>query len=79
VGATVEVGGVDVHAGDWVVGDRDGVVVVPGASLDDVLARATARAEKEQRLFGELRAGRTTVELLGLDPTPVRRHGGRLS
>jgi hypothetical protein len=44
---------------------------VPSEQLDDVLAAGTARAEREQALFDALRAGKTTVELLGLDPTPI--------
>jgi len=71
VGGTVAVGGVTVHAGDWVVGDADGVVVVPGARLEAVLAAGRERVETEQRFFAELRAGRTTIELLGLDPRAV--------
>ena len=71
VGAPVEVGDVLVESGDWIVADVDGVVVVPGAALDDVIAAATARTTKEAGLFTALRAGRTTVELLDLDPSPV--------
>jgi 4-hydroxy-4-methyl-2-oxoglutarate aldolase len=71
VGGTAEVGDVTVRSGDWLVGDADGVTVVPGDRLDDVLAAATARAERERALFDALRAGRTTVELLGLDPSPI--------
>ena len=71
VGRPVDVGGVTVHAGDVLVGDKDGVVVVPGASLDDVIGAARAREEKERGLFRALQAGQTTVELLDLDPGPV--------
>lgn len=71
-GDPVAVGGVEVSAGDWVVGDADGVVVVPGGQLDEVLAAGRARAEREVGLFEALRGGATTVELLGLDPGPVR-------
>ncbi|HUC36570.1 MAG TPA: RraA family protein [Acidimicrobiales bacterium] len=71
VGAPVEVGGVRVCTGDWVVGDADGVVVVERDALERVTERARARAEKERRLFVELRAGRTTTELLGLDASAV--------
>ena len=60
-----------VEVGDWVVGDRDGVVVVPGAAFDDVVAAGHARAEKEAAYFAALRDGTTTIELLGLDATPV--------
>ena len=73
IGGHATVGGVDVHAGDWVVGDRDGVTVVPGGEIDAVLAAGRARADKEIGLFAALRAGQTTIELLGLDPSPITR------
>lgn len=68
----VTVGDVAVASDDWVVGDTDGVVVIPGAELDAVLAAARARADKEAGLFAALRAGATTLELLDLDPGPVQ-------
>lgn len=71
VGAPVEVGGVAVAAGDWLVGDADGVAVVSGAAIADVLGASRARADKEEAMFGALRQGATTLELLGLDSSPV--------
>jgi 4-hydroxy-4-methyl-2-oxoglutarate aldolase len=71
VGAPADVGGVTVSAGDWLVGDGDGVTVVPGDRVEEVIAAARAREEKESAMFSALRAGRTTMELLGLDPSPV--------
>ena len=73
VGVAVTVGGVDVAAGDWIVGDRDGVVVVPAAQLAEVIAAGEARAKKEADLFARLRDGATTVELLDLDTSPVQQ------
>jgi 4-hydroxy-4-methyl-2-oxoglutarate aldolase len=71
VGSPAMVGGVLVSAGDWVVGDRDGVTVVPGESLQAVLDAGRARANKEAGMFEKLRAGSTTLELLSLDPALV--------
>ena len=71
VGARAEVGDVLVQTGDWLVCDADGVTVIAAAQLDDVLAAGTARAERERSLFDALRDGKTTVDLLGLDPTPI--------
>jgi 4-hydroxy-4-methyl-2-oxoglutarate aldolase len=76
IGGTVEVGGVEVHTGDWLVGDPDGVTVVPSAQVNDVLAAGQARAQGERALFDGLREGKTTVELLGLDPAPIDDAGG---
>jgi 4-hydroxy-4-methyl-2-oxoglutarate aldolase len=72
VGVAAMVGGVSVAAGDWVVGDADGVTVVPAASLQTVLDAGRARANKEQGMFEALRAGATTIELLDLDSVPVQ-------
>jgi 4-hydroxy-4-methyl-2-oxoglutarate aldolase len=71
VGGWARVGDVDVAAGDWVVGDADGISVVPGDRIDEILAAGQARAEKERAMFSRLRAGITTLELLQLDPSAV--------
>jgi 4-hydroxy-4-methyl-2-oxoglutarate aldolase len=73
IGDEALVGDVDVIEGDWIVGDTDGVVVIRSAHVNDVLAAGRARAEKEARMFEQLKAGKTTIELLGLDPAPIER------
>lgn len=70
-GGTAAVGEVPVHTGDWLVGDVDGVTVIPAVQLDHVLAAGQARADGEQALLEALRDGKTTVELFGLDPSAV--------
>jgi 4-hydroxy-4-methyl-2-oxoglutarate aldolase len=71
VGAPVRVGGVPVAQGDWVVGDVDGVTVVPGGSLAAVRQAGEARAAKEIGFFAALRQGQTTVELLDLNASLI--------
>ena len=73
VGGRVHVGDVEVHTGDWVVGDSDGVVVICTDHLDAVLESAVARTAKEQQLFDALNRGATTLELLGLDASLITR------
>ena len=69
VGEPVQIRGCTASPGDWVVADADGVVIVAVADLDEVLVAGRERAQREARMFDELVAGRTTVELLGLGPS----------
>ncbi|QQZ59642.1 hypothetical protein JI735_23935 [Paenibacillus sonchi] len=52
-------GGVLVHPGDVIFGDRDGVVVIPGAITGEVFALATDKATRENHTRDELLAGFT--------------------
>lgn len=71
IGEPVRVGGATVESDDWIVADADGVVVVPFEAVEDVLAAARERTEREQELFAALRNGATTVELLDLDTSVI--------
>jgi regulator of RNase E activity RraA len=64
---------VQVELGDWIVGDVDGVTVIPRAQLDTVLAAGRARAEKEAGFFAALKSGETTLGLLNLDDSLIDR------
>ena len=48
LGGAVRCGGVNVEAGDIVVGDEEGIVVVPALQADTVLEKAKARAAAEE-------------------------------
>ena len=61
------IGGVTVCPGDVVFGDGDGVVIVSQRELIEVLEKCRLRRLKEEKIKEELRRGRSTLELLGLD------------
>ena len=63
----VRCGGVEIHPGDIVLGDCDGVVVVPQDDEDAVFEKAIAKFEKEQHIVEQLLAGKTTMEVYGFD------------
>lgn len=54
---TVTVGGVRVAPGDWVLGDRDGIAVIPGEILLEVVERAEAKVSTENEIRDAVRAG----------------------
>jgi 4-hydroxy-4-methyl-2-oxoglutarate aldolase len=59
------IGDVTVSAGDFVVGDRDGVVVIPASDGRAAIEKSIAREEKEARTLEQLRSGKTTLEIYG--------------
>lgn len=66
INVPVACAGVVVNAGDIIVGDDDGIVVIPLARAEEVLAEAKERIAGEARWYERLEAGETTVEILGL-------------
>ena len=66
IGEPVQVGGATIRQGDVVVLDADGAVVVERAQVDDVLAAARVRAEREREKRAKLEAGELSYDLDGL-------------
>lgn len=57
LGKPVSVGGVSVAPGDLVVGDVDGVVVIPAAQLPEVLLAAEQKLQAERQRLDEIARG----------------------
>jgi len=72
IGVPIAFGGVTVNPGDLILGDEDGVVVVPKKIAAEVLEAARRKEAHEEELRQQLRAGKTTLELLGFDEV-IRR------
>jgi len=62
-GEPIRVGECVVRPGDWVVGDVDGVVVVPAELAEQAFARALEKATGENRVRAELARGRSVREV----------------
>jgi regulator of RNase E activity RraA len=56
------VGGVPVHPGDVVFGDRDGVLVVPQAMAEEVFRKALEKVRSENLVRDSFRSGMPAVE-----------------
>ncbi|MBL7223243.1 MAG: orotidine 5'-phosphate decarboxylase [Candidatus Brocadiae bacterium] len=68
IGATLRIEGVEINTGDWIVGDDDGLIVLPRRHAVEMANRAMDCLERENRVRSEIRSGATTlgqvVELL---------------
>ena len=66
VGEPIVIADVAIARGDLIVADADGVVAIPQAQVERTLAGARQRTDKEAAIMQRLRAGETTVQILGL-------------
>ena len=66
-GLPVQCGGVVVHPGDTVVGDTDGVSVVPAGQAAAALAAVERIAATEKAWLQRIAAGEASAAILGLD------------
>lgn len=66
-GDVVRCGGVVVSPGDLIVGDLDGVVVVPAARVDRVSRDAVERLRAEATWIERIRSGETSADILGIE------------
>lgn len=61
----ISAGGVIVHPGDIILGDDDGIVVIPLAGAADALEKSDARVEKEAKTLEKIRAGGSIFDIYG--------------
>lgn len=73
--APVQVAGVDVEPGDYVVADGSGVVFVPAARSGEVLAMAREIAATEAAMVGRIRAGEPVSQVLSDGYENMLKHG----
>ncbi len=63
IGAPIRIAGVTVRTGDWVVGDDDGVCVIPKEKAVETTNRAMDVLERENRLRQEIQEGSTLSQV----------------
>ncbi len=59
IGVPIRIEGQDIRTGDWLIGDDDGVVVVPQEKAVEVANRAQVVVEREEREMSEIDQGST--------------------
>ena len=59
IGVPVKIGGTKVFPGDWVIGDDDGVIILPDKKAVEFTNRAMDVLERENRIRKEIEEGGT--------------------
>lgn len=60
-------GGILVNPGDLIIGDDDGVVVIPKDRVEETLKSGEARDQKEDGIKQMIEEGKSTIEIYGFD------------
>ncbi len=63
IGVPIKIAGVPISPGDWIIGDDDGVCVIPKDKAVEYTNRAMDVLEKENRLRAEILAGSTLSQV----------------
>ncbi|HOL21549.1 MAG TPA: bifunctional hexulose-6-phosphate synthase/ribonuclease regulator, partial [bacterium] len=66
INVPVRIGGYIVRPGDWIVGDSDGVVIVPAEKAVEIANRAMDVLERENRIRKEIKDGGTLSSVMEL-------------
>lgn len=70
----ISAGDVIVNPGDIILGDDDGIVVIPLAQARDILEKSDARVAKESGTLEKIRAGGSIFDIYGYEAI-LRRQG----
>jgi 3-hexulose-6-phosphate synthase/6-phospho-3-hexuloisomerase len=66
INAEITCGGLKVRPGDWIVGDDNGVMVVPAERAYEVARRAMEVKKTEDRVRTEIERGKTLAQVMDL-------------
>lgn len=61
IGVPVNISGITICTGDWIIGDDDGVMVIPRQEAEEMVNRAMDWLEKENRIRAEIQKGKKTL------------------
>ena len=78
IGVSVSCAGQVVRPGDWIVGDEDGVVVIPIESSESVLDIAERIVAAEKEIEKSIRAGVELADLIGTQAVIEQKRKGIL-
>lgn len=67
INVPISIGGMIIHPGDLIVGDEDGLVVVPIDEAEEILEKARKMAQNEEKIFEAIEQG--TVDRSWVDRT----------
>ena len=66
IGISIQIGGKRVNDGDWIIGDDDGLIVIPQEKAVEIANRSMDVLERENRIREEIKQGSTFSSVMEL-------------
>jgi len=66
IGASIHCGSQNVNPGDYIIGDDNGVAVIPKERAYEIARRSKEVEKNEKRIYEEIKRGSTLSEVLNL-------------
>ena len=63
----IEIGGVTVRPGDYVIADNSGIVVVPADRAEEVIPEAESIVARETAMARDVMDGKSVTEVMGIN------------
>ena len=63
LGKPITIGGIEINRGDLVLGDNDGIVIIPATQVRNSIKKSAERENKEEATKRRLSGGETTMEI----------------
>ena len=63
LGKPITIGGIEINLGDLVLGDNDGIVIIPATQVRNSIKKSAERENKEEATKRRLSGGETTMEI----------------
>jgi len=73
LGTKITCAGACVQPWDYILGDEDGVVVIPFELIDRVIEKASESTEMEERIIRDIKGGKSLYNLFGLDELILKK------
>ena len=66
LGEPIELGGVLIETGNFIVGDEDGLVSIKPQMIEEVIKKAVAKEELEEKIISQINNGENTIDIFNL-------------
>ncbi len=67
IGGTIKIGDVEIHQGNYVAADCNGITILQADEIENVINKAIKRVEREREIIKSIQEGEKTIDLFNIN------------